>query len=102
MEREEYPSSDKRYSGKTVSNQIQSTKLPTLTSANKVDSELLVLQGIHKVCKRLAWWSALPVEAEHLCTFTLFYDLFYSTAAFLPNEDSNLKRQTLTLYFINL
>lgn len=48
-EREEYPSSDKHYNGTSVSNQIQSTELATLTSTNKVDSMLVVLQGI-QIC----------------------------------------------------
>lgn len=78
IEREEYPSSDKHYSGTSVSNQIQSTELATLTSANKVDSMLVVLLGIHKVYERLACWLAylLKHNSDFFCTCTLFYDLF--------------------------
>lgn len=58
IEREECPRSDNHYSGTSTGNQIQSTELATLTSANKVDSTPAVLQGIPKVCEKLAcWWA---------------------------------------------
>lgn len=79
-EREEYPLSDKHYSGTSMSNQIQSTELDSLTSTNKVDSLLVRLQGIHQICKTLACWSAylLKHNLKLFCIWTLFYDLFHS------------------------
>lgn len=74
-----------------MSDQIQSTELPTLTSANKVDSMFVVLQGIHKVCVRLACWSAYLLKHNsgifvHLPCFIIFSILTkFSTAASLLN-----------------
>ncbi len=91
IDREEYPSSDKHYSGTSVSNQIQSTGLATLTSANKVDSTLVVLQGIHKVCERMACWSAYLLKHNsgffaHAPCFMIFSVLTkFSAAACLLN-----------------
>lgn len=44
-------SADKHYNGTSVTNQIQSTELSTLTSPDKLDTTLVALQGIRKVWK---------------------------------------------------
>lgn len=91
MERKEYPSSDKHYSGTSVSNQNQSRELATLTSANKVDSMLVVLQGIHKVCEKLACWSAHLLKRNlDFITYTPYLMIFailteFSAVATLQN-----------------
>lgn len=91
MERKEYPSSDKHYSGTSVSNQNQSRELATLTSANKVDSMLVVLQGIHKVCEKLACWSTHLLKRNlDFITYTPYLMIFailteFSAVATLQN-----------------